>query len=240
MVFLHAGVLDSRMFDKDVPALARFACVLRYDRSGSGRSPSAPGQIDRVRELHDVATGAFGERPALLVGSSFGGQLAVDYALAHPRLVAGLLLIGPGLTGIAPSDELRERMRALTAAAHQGADALARAWLANPHHAPSGLPRATAELVATMLADNRKLLLAGSGSAPSRSAVERLRELRQPGIVVVGDRDDAHHRALAERIVTQSQRLELRLLSGAGHYPLLERDDWLPSAVREVIRRLDQ
>jgi 3-oxoadipate enol-lactonase len=235
IVLLHAGVLDSRMFDKDVPSLACFTRVLRYDRSGSGRSPSAATPVDRVGELHEVATGAFGTRPALLVGSSFGGQLAVDYALAHPRLVAGLLLIGPGLTGVAPSDELRQRMAALIAAAHRGADALADAWLANPHHAPGGLPPATADLVATMLADNRKLLLAGSESAPSRSAVERLHQLRHRGIVVVGDRDDAYHRALAERIASEAQRLELRRVYGAGHYPSLERDDWLPSTVRDVI-----
>jgi 3-oxoadipate enol-lactonase len=99
VVLLHAGGLDSRMFEPDAPELARSARVLRYDRSGSGRSPSSNGAVDRVEELRMVSTTAFGERPAVLVGSSFGGQLAVDFALAHPALVAGLLLVAPGLSG---------------------------------------------------------------------------------------------------------------------------------------------
>jgi pimeloyl-ACP methyl ester carboxylesterase len=68
------------MLDHDIPALTGVARVLRSDRSGSGRSSSAAGAVDRVRELHDVATGTFGERPVLLVGSSFGDQLAIDCA----------------------------------------------------------------------------------------------------------------------------------------------------------------
>lgn len=102
IVLLHAGGLDSRMFARDVPSIARFAEVLRYDRSDSGKSPSAGAPVDRVRELRDVTATAFGDTPTLLVGCSFGGQLAIDYALAHPRLVAELLLIAPGVTGTAP------------------------------------------------------------------------------------------------------------------------------------------
>jgi pimeloyl-ACP methyl ester carboxylesterase len=91
-----------------------------------------------------------------------------------------------------------------------------------------------------MLADNRDLFLGGSESAPRPSAVERLDELTQPGLVFVGDRDDAHHQALAKQIATQARRLELRRVPGAGHYPSLERDGWLPSAVRDVIACLDR
>jgi pimeloyl-ACP methyl ester carboxylesterase len=192
--------------------------VLRYDRSGSGRSPAGAAS-DRVAELHQLAVDAFGEQPVLLVGSSFGGQLALDYALAHPALVEGLLLIAPGLTGVEPSPELRERMRRLIAAARQSAGALADAWLSDPHHAPGGLTHRVAELVRTMLADNRHLFLSGSETAPARPAVGPPRELTHAGIVVIADRDDAHHRALAARVAGEAPRLNFRRVAGAGHYP---------------------
>jgi 3-oxoadipate enol-lactonase len=39
---------------------------------------------------------AAGLEHATLVGSSSGGGVAVDYALAHPEHVDGLVLVGPG------------------------------------------------------------------------------------------------------------------------------------------------
>jgi pimeloyl-ACP methyl ester carboxylesterase len=107
VVLLHAGGLDSRMFEHDMPELEKAAAVLRYDRSGSGRSPPATGPVDRVEELRTVSGEAFDGRPCVLVGSSHGGQLAIDFALTHPALVAGLVLIGPGLSGHRDSERRR-------------------------------------------------------------------------------------------------------------------------------------
>jgi 3-oxoadipate enol-lactonase len=240
IALLHAGGLDCRMFDRDAEAIARFARVLRYDRSGSGRSPSAARPVDRVRELHHVAVRAFGDDPVVLVGSSFGGQLAIDYALAHPPLVAGLLLVAPGVTGVEAPADVRARVGRLATAAGAGADALADAWLADPHLAPGGLPAATSDLVRTMLADNVELFLAPPGGAPRAPASGRLQELEPPGIVFTGDRDDAHHQALARRLASEAGRLELRRVAGAGHYPSLEREGWLPAVVRGFLGAIDR
>jgi pimeloyl-ACP methyl ester carboxylesterase len=209
IVLLHAGALDSRMFDKDIAALARLGRVLRYDRSGSGRSPSAGVPVDRVRELHDLATGAFADRPALLVGSSFGGLVAIDYALTYPTLVAGLLLVGPDVTGATPSDELRERIGALTAAAHQGAAALASAWLADPHHAPGGLPAETQ--------------LASSGcsltTATCSSAAPRAPRARQPSSGSTNSRSrDSCSSAIVTTLIIRRWRSRLPRRRGGSSF----------------------
>jgi 3-oxoadipate enol-lactonase len=239
VVLLHAGGLDSRMFERDVSELARSARVLRYDRSGSGRSPACDEPVDRVEELRTVTTSTFGERPAVLVGCSLGGQLAVDFALRYPALVSGLLLVGPGLSSAEVSDHKRARMASLVAAAGRGGDELADAWLRDPHLAPHGFSGATTELVRTMLRDNVGLFLAPPASVSPRPTLRRLDRLAAPGHVLIGEFDDPDNHAIARAITRAAPALQLHLVPGAGHLPMLERVGWLPQALATLMPQLE-
>ncbi len=46
---------------------------------------------------------------AVIVGNSSGGGLAVDFALANPKMVEALFLIGPVVHGMPSSDYFNER-----------------------------------------------------------------------------------------------------------------------------------
>ena len=234
VVLLHAGGLDIRMFDADMPALSRLGRVVRYDRSGSGASAAGDVAIDRVGELLAVIDRAC-RSPAVLVGSSFGGQLAVDFTLTHADRVAALLLVGPGLTGHVDSEERRARMVRLAEAAGRGSDQLASAWLEDRHLAPHGFPAAITRLVREMLRDNAPLFLAPPMTVPLPSALPRLGRLGAPGRVYVGELDDADNRQIAEALVRTAPGLELRVLRGAGHLPMLERVGWLPQALAALL-----
>src|SRR2546430_9131697 len=79
------------------PALARDARVLAVDLAGFGRTPlgerSADVHANRVlldRFLDAVAAG-----PAVLVGNSMGGLVAMMEAALAPERVAGLVLVAP-------------------------------------------------------------------------------------------------------------------------------------------------
>jgi 3-oxoadipate enol-lactonase len=228
VVLLHAGGLDSRMFEHDMPKLEKVAAVLRYDRSGSGRSPAATGPIDRVEELRTVSNEAFAGRPCALVGSSYGGQLAIDFALAHPTLVAGLMLIGPGLTGHQDSDQRCVRMEALAAAAQRGGSALAELWLNDPHLCPHGLPRPVEQQVRDMLQDNAGIFVSPPPSVGAGPAVGRLGGLDARCQVFVGEYDDSDNLAIAHTLRATVEGATLDIVSRAGHFPMLERAGWLP------------
>src|SRR4051812_45358258 len=68
-------------------------CVMRYDRRGYGRSVDAsgvhPGPFDMGAQVEDLVTLLAGRR-AILVGHSFGGDVAMTVAARHPGLVAGV------------------------------------------------------------------------------------------------------------------------------------------------------
>jgi pimeloyl-ACP methyl ester carboxylesterase len=67
--------------------------VLRYDRRGYGRSVGDdglhPGPFDMAAQVGDLVA-LLGGRRAVLIGHSFGGNVALAAAARHPHLVAGV------------------------------------------------------------------------------------------------------------------------------------------------------
>lgn len=65
--------------------------VLRYDRRGYGRSAPHDGPFDMAAQVADLV-GLLADRRAVLVGHSYGGNVALATAMQHPELVAGVAI----------------------------------------------------------------------------------------------------------------------------------------------------
>ena len=65
--------------------------VLRYDRRGYGRSAPHDGPFDMDGQVADLVALLAGRR-AVVVGHSYGGNVALATAARHPELVAGVAL----------------------------------------------------------------------------------------------------------------------------------------------------
>ena len=129
-VVLEAGLVATSLNWREFQAqLAEFARVVSYDRAGLGWSD--PSRTERTAaamagELHAALTAASIEPPYILVGHSFGGLIARQFALQNPGQLAGLVLIDPmPLEGWAPlADDRRRLLGRGIALARRGA------WLA--------------------------------------------------------------------------------------------------------------
>jgi 3-oxoadipate enol-lactonase len=107
--------------------------VVRCDFRGFGDTP-APDR--RYSDAEDVAEllGALGAGPAVLIGSSYGGGVALETAARWPELVGALALLCSGSPGHTPGAALRslgEQEDALLAAGDvAGAvELMVRTWL---------------------------------------------------------------------------------------------------------------
>ena len=99
MVLIHEGITDRRLWDREFAALATSHRVVRYDLRGYGGSTPAELTFSSIDDLKALLAHLKLERP-LIVGPSIGGKIALDFVIAHPGLVRGLLLVSPGFSGM--------------------------------------------------------------------------------------------------------------------------------------------
>jgi proline iminopeptidase len=100
LVFLHGGPgYNSHSFSVLAgPALERSLRVVYFDQRGSGRSErpwTREYSIDRLVEDVEALRRALGVPQVALMGHSFGGSLALEYAAKYPEHVARMVLVGP-------------------------------------------------------------------------------------------------------------------------------------------------
>lgn len=100
LVFIHAGIADSRMWDGQFSALAGSFKVVRYDMRGFGRTPPAEGSYAHHEDLAALLT-HLGLGRVSLVGCSMGSKTALDFALQYPERVDRLVLSSPAVGGLA-------------------------------------------------------------------------------------------------------------------------------------------
>lgn len=101
VVALHGGPGASHEYLRpQFDALARGRTILYYDQRGGGRSPVPPDvPLDWREHVADLAAiAASVPAPLTVLGFSWGGLLALLFAIEHPDLVARLALVAPAGT----------------------------------------------------------------------------------------------------------------------------------------------
>lgn len=105
LIFAHAGISDSRMWDPQFESFAERFRVVRYDHRGFGKSKLTDEPYALADDLLNVLRHLSVAKTAL-VGCSMGGTAAIDFALEHPEMVAALVLVGSGVSGLNDPKEL--------------------------------------------------------------------------------------------------------------------------------------
>ena len=133
---VHGAGSSAVMWGDAVKELARFGRVISYDRRGCARS-ERPASYERttVTEQGDDAAAlldALEAAPAVVIGRSYGGAVAVDLALRYPERVRALVLLEAEALGLSPAGRewtrrLRARLR--EAAAQDGIDTVYEAMI---------------------------------------------------------------------------------------------------------------
>ena len=117
---VHGGGSSAVMWGDAVEKLAGLGRVISYDRRGCGRSERPePYERTMVTEQADDAAAlldALDAAPAIVIGRSYGGAVAIDLALHHADHVRALVLLEGDALGLSPaglewSRALLERMR---------------------------------------------------------------------------------------------------------------------------------
>lgn len=231
ILLLHAGIADSRMWAPQIDALHAYDHrTIAPDLRGFGKTPLPAEKFSYVRDAEALL-----ERPAVVVGCSLGGRVALELAVTRPDLVLALFLIAPGLTGWDWSETTRAGWAAEEDAFEQGdydiaAEESVRMWIDGPRRSPEevdGDLRATVrDMVLRSYALQKDAWDAGAEEEELDPPVhKRLGEISCRTLVVVGDEDVADLRSIAEHVAATIPGGQFETLPGAAHVPSLERPD---------------
>jgi pimeloyl-ACP methyl ester carboxylesterase len=162
---------------------------------------------DQARAIAALVQGGAG--PAVVVGSSYGGPVALQLAADHPDLVAGVLLVG------AAGDPEREETHPLQRLAAMGA-------------IRGLLPRSLAHSNAELLALRHQLEALSEGIGRIRAPVTILQGLQD---TLVPAENSTY---LAARLLG-TRRRRLVFVDQAGHFLHILFSDLVEEALRHVL-----
>ncbi len=218
-MLVHSALGDSRLWRGQAAALAERFEVVAPDLPGWGGTPMPGTPFSFVESVA-------AHLPAALVGNSFGGNVALRTALAHPDEVTKLVLVGAGVGAWDWTDELRGYFAAEEAAIERGdldeATEVNLAFWVDPAFHAEVRPQ-----------QRRALELQTAHEEPEVVWPEErpLSELDVPTLVVVGERDKADFHAIAKHLAEQIPDARLEVVPGAGHLVGVEQ----PEALNELL-----
>lgn len=235
LVLVHGFTQTGRSWGRVGTGLARHHEVVRVDAPGHGRSAAdAVDMVEGARLLGESGG------TASYIGYSMGARLCLHLALAEPRLVTALVLLG-GTAGLEDPSVRRARRQRDEALADElervGVAEFVRQWLAQPLFAGLDAEAAGVEarLENTVAGLSASLRRAGTGA--QEPLWGRLSELEMPVLAVAGERDETF-RARAEAMVEAiGPNAEAAVVPGAGHAAHSEAPDAFLAIVDSFLAR---
>jgi len=237
IVFIHGWSFDNRCWDDQFSDFARSYRVLRYDLRGFGKSslPEAGKSYSHTDDL--VALLDFlGIEKAHILGHSFGGRIAVDFALHYPERTISLILPDAAMdvTGFEPSTEIVSWISNTWKAGKEFGIAKAKEiWLKGSPFAPAMKNPRSARKVKQMVDDYSGWHWENDdpdeGITPYPP--ERLSEIQVPTLILVGELNPQDYHTMAgiqQKYIRGAKKVTI---SGAGHALNIERPKEFNKAV---------
>lgn len=254
LVFLHAGVADSRMYDDQFEFFAQSYRVLRYDLRGAGSTEApipSPVPYSFIDDLHDLLAHLEIGRAAL-IGTSNGGMVSLNFALTYPEQVTALVLTCSGITGYeAPEYTAPEIEEEVFEAMKQGdvervADLGTQMWFVGVNRSRDQVDEEAYAKAREMM--HQAYIRTGQGLGEEVTtrppAVKRLHEIKIPTLVIVGAEDIPILDEMSDQIIEQVPDARKVVMQNTAHLPSLEHPQQYTRIVAEfltdVLKQPDQ
>ena len=255
LVVMHGGLgPDHTYFRPWLDALGDEIRLIYYDHRGGGRSSrlesfdgitndTLTDDTDRLREH-------LGYDRIVLLGHSYGGMLALEYALRHPDRLAGLILCctapawdyGDEIDRLAAargaprSLEARERDRDRVI---ESDEVMRRHWV---DIQPLYFHRVDPEIITAM--DDGMIYSAAAFNLSEILLADwnvsgRLPEITVPTLVICGRDAWVTPPSQAERMMAALPNATLAMFEESGHYPFAEEHERFTATIRDWVSALD-
>jgi pimeloyl-ACP methyl ester carboxylesterase len=244
-VVLISGLGDTHEIWEDVtPLLTDAFRVTFFDNRGAGRTTLGSHELSVEGFAEDTLAvmRAAGVDRAHIVGSSMGGAIAQEVALAESGHVMSLTLAG---TWARPDEYLNRllrhmaRLQVLIEDPRELMETICLWVYSSRAHADGTVDRLIKAMDASTSPAQPQAVFARTVEAATRhDAADRLDSITSPTLVLVGGEDRVCPLRLSQELSRLIAGSHLRVLDGCGHQPFQEEPGGFADAVREFWNRI--
>jgi 3-oxoadipate enol-lactonase len=224
LVMSHSLACDLTMWDEQAAVLRRNFKVLRFDTRGHGKSDAPEGAytLDMLAyDVHGLLQGLGVDR-CHWVGLSMGGMIGQTFALKFPAMFASMVLADT--TSRYAPDALPLWQGRIKTAQTQGMEALVEStlgrWFTEPFR--KSHPEVTARVSAMIRATPVPGYAGCCSAIPQINVTDRLKEVKCPALVIVGEQDAGTPVALSREIHAALPGSDLVIIPQASHLSNME------------------
>ncbi|HKC51094.1 MAG TPA: alpha/beta hydrolase [Myxococcota bacterium] len=231
VVCMHGAGGNSGLFTDVLERLGKAHSPLAFDFPGHARSGSLDnlGSISRIGAHARALLGKLGVQRCVLLGGSMGGMVALETALAAPRLVRALVLVASGAR-LAVSDEVLEKQRLIT-------EGKARREFNRADYPASATPEMLRRGFMEDLKTDPRVAYQNMLAVRAFDRESDLARVACPTLVVVGE-EDTETRASSELLATRIPGARKVVIPECGHRVALVAPEALAEAVLEFLASL--
>jgi non-heme chloroperoxidase len=261
IVFVHGIAEDYRAWTEQIDPFSKGHRVIAYSRRMSqpnenGADYSESTIENNTKDLLGLVN-ELGASPATVIGHSYGGVIAVNYAIKNPELVRALVIVEPGLPLLSVTDErsltgltsilIRHPDTALSAVHfigdtlvpvlaeyHQGNFDGALESFVNGLQNREGALGQFPEFVQEMMRENSKTIGEFEARPPILNENDP-HEISVPVLLVKGTTDPEFMREAVDLLSEIIPHNEVLAVPSSGHFPQLENPEFFNQNVLEFL-----
>ncbi len=231
MVLIHGAMGDWRGWGGQWPVLTgQFDCISysrRYSHPNRNDMPSPDhGALHEAEDLRLLLEAMALREPVILVGSSYGGFVALALATRHPELVRAVVAVEPPMMkyaersprGAAVAQAFRREVIEPAQAAFAAGEDLKASQIMTAGIGGAGAPAAGSEAMTRRMQNMRamKMLNLSSDEFPWISP-EELQALPMPVMLLSGGHTPPVHAAIFEAVCEAMPLARTHKVPGSGH-----------------------
>jgi pimeloyl-ACP methyl ester carboxylesterase len=233
------GTLDRRAWDDQFEAFAKHYKVIRYDIRGIGKSARPLEAFSHSRDLYALLK-FLKVKKAHIVGLSFSGAIAIDFALEHPEMVDHLILAATGTSSDAKSKANLDGVLMLSAMAKKEGLARMIQFVVDLPFFISQENSAARERVRRIYLDNRDLFeadfpLVRLWQPTEPPASERLPEIHARALIILGENDHPSYKAITDKLASGIGGARKVMIPGGTHLLHMDKPKEFNEAVLEFL-----
>lgn len=218
VVFVHGNFASKRWFRAQLEApIERYRFVaLDLPNFGESAHLGQEASLEHYAATLAAFLNELGIERAVLVGHSMGGAVTQKFAVDHPDMIAGMLLVAsPPPSGFDTPPGTEEAQRALRASAEQMGQALAATM-------PTSRPDDYDQIVSDALALPVETYGPHNRSLAAMDLTDLTERVETPVWILRGEQDYLITEAMARELAGAYPDTHLELWDGVGHSPQIE------------------